>query len=220
MKQTSEKSEIPAAELQTGDEKDSEQTGAKKSGTRGKNIYSRPSVKFSFTLSTHESQLIFRHTIRKINRLLYEIDVLYSRKIKDQQLLSQMRQNIENHFTEVERKIAADTDKLNARLVEEGFGPDSPEYTGKIELEVSINTPLMKRFTDLLIATDHLIMLADSCWLHGLTDSSVHEKENYARQHLVLQLYSLIIVSCEEISAKIPHQEQTKEKENEKADRK
>ena len=78
----------------------------------------------------------------------------------------------------------------------------------------------MKRFTDLLIATDHLIMLADSCWLHGLTDSSVHEKENYARQHLVLQLYSLIIVSCEEISAKIPHQEQKKEKENEKADRK
>ena len=66
MKQTSEKSEVPAAELQTGDEKDSEQTGAKKSGTRVKNIYSRPSVKFSFTLSTHESQLIFRHTIRKM----------------------------------------------------------------------------------------------------------------------------------------------------------
>ena len=37
MKQTSEKSEVPAAELQTGDEKDSEQTGAKKSGTRVKN---------------------------------------------------------------------------------------------------------------------------------------------------------------------------------------
>ena len=56
-----------------------------------------------------------------------------------------MRQNIENHFTEVERKIAADTDKLNARLVEEGFGPDSPEYTRKIELEVSIARFMKKK---------------------------------------------------------------------------
>jgi hypothetical protein len=171
--------------------------------TARKNIYSRPALKRRFKLYTHESHLIFRHTIKKISKLMYSLYVVYGHRLKDPKPVLENQANIEKHFTEIENRIRKETEARQKLLTQNKTDPGKPVYSNSLLLEVSLTTPQMGRFIDLLMMTDELIMTIDSCWLHGLIDSEVRSRENYAWQHIVLQLFTLIIVTCDEITSLI-----------------
>lgn len=165
-----------------------------------KTIYSRPIIKREFKLYTHETQVIFMHTAKKINQLFYSLNVVYPLKFRDQELFMEQKNSIEDKFNKISQQIQNEIKLKEKLLAEHKLLDCKPEYSKPLLLEIKLMTPTMNRYIDLLLELDSLIIKNDCCWLNALIDTEVRSKTNYSWEKLVFQFFSLLITTCNELA--------------------
>lgn len=153
--------------------------------------HSRAVMERTLELRSLQAQKVMNRSFDKLRQSLFSVSVILRITYSDDEVDS-VEQFISSQFEQLENDANSEIERI-LKILEDNGVSSLAHYSKPTLFKVSIDTPAINRFLNLVSLLDDLMLHIDSAWLNGELDDKQKKNASFTWQQRLIKLAGRII---------------------------